>query len=960
MRRLLIFILSCLSLVGQSWVNQTISTPPGGISYGGTEYNRWRQSVTGFWNGLNQNSGNIYATELGDLSYSGLSYTSRNFNGDTSVTGPYVSDSGTTEPGTGHPGHNLVYDWRHDMGVLHNRLCCSAHRNAVWTFFDTKDSASITAWTKNIATDAPNTTDNPDLSDNYSVYDPVNHWVFQFAGLQSAGLVSTIALTYDYSTNTLAKVTAMQYSSTMPAEYSGGMAEVGIFFDYKYSDNNPGEARYIFYGGYNSVGVTCATGTYFLYPNGSALQSLAAWSWQAATITGTGPASNSHSDPWGCQSTGGASNTGWALTYDTARDIVWTYKDSSHISGLSCSGTTNACTWTDYAVTNATSLTAFPYNSASISYDAAHDQLVLVITNSGPAFKTLTLDLQTVIAHSQTCGSGYPTSATAFRVTRPIAYPALNTQYTDPLGGCVTRITNVTDGSSGSASYETPTYSQVKPTDSSETLLATASGHVLDITNNNQDLGIDLNTTIRSTNFIWARTIPKTLIGMDANTTALVKKWTITTSGSGGSETGTIGAGTTLWDGTSEYQTCAGTGTPNLGLGSTMNQVSNQDRDQNDHYMALTCQKISPNYQIVLIVIDLQAGTHGVEYLITQSPRLSACTAGNPTVCTAEASITNASELVGLTINVHDAAGGSWAGLNGSQVVSAASGASVTFTFNSTGFGTYTANSAREDLPVIAVTGGCHPLFGPNFAYAGYLANYLIVEWGRTNTGNNRQCGVETFNLANAANPTGSWTFTGQISPDSTHYDLAVWGGQEYLVGLAVGSGWDTLISSIAACQLPDGFSQASHAGCSKKLNIARGGHVTAHNYTSATNFFLYDDDCSDPDINWYMGCGEIVKVYADSTPSVPHIQRLAHSYTDTYFFSNGYCSSGCQANSYWSQAKTTLNLDGTKAWYASSWGPGDGVNTYQLSVPGGGSSPSINTSVPSSNVLQQSGRLTH
>src|SRR5258708_7650647 len=81
-----------------------------------------------------------------------------------------------------------------------------------------------------------------------------------------------------------------------------------------------------------------------------------------------------------------------------------------------------------------------------------------------------------------------------------------------------------TNGATAPANYTVPIYAQIKPTDSSETLLATVNNRVLDITNNYQDLGINLALSIRAGNYIWSRTIPKTFIGMDQASTNLIKK----------------------------------------------------------------------------------------------------------------------------------------------------------------------------------------------------------------------------------------------------------------------------------------------------------------------------------------------------------------------------------------------------------------------------------------------------
>jgi hypothetical protein len=762
------------------------------------------------------------------------------------------------------------------------------------------------------------------------VHDPLNSVIWEFGGNVALSPVNSISVYAQGSTafcggaaKTLCAITPNTSINPLPLIQE----QIGGFFDYYYSDHNPGEARVCWLGGYiyNGSSYVQQPGINCFYPNGSVAKGLPALSW--GVTTGNGEAGNS----------GPLSYYGYTNTYDTKRDLVWAFADITHVSAWSPA----TGLWTTYGVTGGPSdcpQLSSSSTSCSMIYDPVNDQLLLFSGLSGNQ-DLLTVSVQAIVpVGAQPYGLGhYETSATAFRITRPIAYPALNTPYIDPLGARITRITNATPAGSGESSYPVPLYSQVKPTDSSETLFITVSGQVFDLNNNNHNLGLDLHASgeIRDGNYIWSRTIPKTLIGMDANQTTLIKKWTITTSGSGGSETGTLGTGVTLADLSGTYQSCGGNGTPATGMGESMSQVNQQDRDKNDHYMILACQKISPAYQIVMIVVDLTTGISGAEYLIHQQPLLTICTAGSPTVCTMQGSVTNASELAGLSVIVANASGGSWAGFNGTHTVASASGTSITFTFDSTGYGTYTGSTGKVQLPVVTVTGGCHPNFGPNFGYVGYLGITAIVDWGFPNAGNNRQCGVETFNLATAANPSGSWVLTGQVVADSVHYDLAAVGGVEYAVAFGDSTVWGALEGYIVACPLPNGFTAGT---CVKKLHDPTGGgHISAHAYTAPVPFFIYDDDCTRPDDSWFVGCGEIVKVYWDSTDSVPHIERLAHSYTDTVYLVNDCCNI---TNSYWGQAQTTQNLDGTKLFFRSTWGPGDASNTYMMA--GVGVAPSL------------------
>jgi hypothetical protein len=369
-----------------------------------------------------------------------------------------------------------------------------------------------------------------------------------------------------------------------------------------------------------------------------------------------------------------------------------------------------------------------------------------------------------------------------------------------------------------------------------------------------------------------------------------------------------------------------------------MNQVSQQDRARNDQYVILTCQK-QASAQIVMVVVDTTTGQAGAEMNIASGPYvLTSCTEGNPTTCTTAGAMSDGI-TPGTQVTVSAAGGGTWASLNGTQPIKSASGTTLVLDVDSSGFGAYTPSSGSAGI-WMPNAGGCDLRFGPNYAWVGYLGDYVMVDWGAGNTGNNRLCGIETFNLQNAASAKGSWDYVGQVIPDSTHGDLAMVNGAEHFVAFAAGTSWGNLAGTVARCAVPDGWSQPGHAGCVSMLtNPTGGGHITAHAFNAPTPFVLFDDDAVNVDDPWYPRQGEIVKLYWDSTPSAPHLERLAHSRTDTHWF---IACDTCQASSYWSQAKTTLNMDGTKAWFASSWGPGDGVNTYVISgigPPGNGGS---------------------
>jgi hypothetical protein len=68
----------------------------------------------------------------------------------------------------------------------------------------------------------------------------------------------------------------------------------------------------------------------------------------------------------------------------------------------------------------------------------------------------------------------------------------------------------------------------------------------------------------------------------------------------------------------------------------------------------------------------------------------------------------------------------------------------------------------------------------------------------------------------------------------------------------------------------------------------------------------------------WRPGDSEIFRVFLDSKPGAPRIERLAHSYSDQKWVSD-HC--GDRPVSYWVQPHATLSFDGTRIGFASSWG---------------------------------------
>jgi hypothetical protein len=177
---------------------------------------------------------------------------------------------------------------------------------------------------------------------------------------------------------------------------------------------------------------------------------------------------------------------------------------------------------------------------------------------------------------------------------------------------------------------------------------------------------------------------------------------------------------------------------------------------------------------------------------------------------------------------------------------------------------------------------------------------------------------------------------------------LAVYNGKEYFVAAQNGS-WPGFPLGVTRCEVPDGWSRPNHAGCTQMLN-APAGHISAHAYnapgTPSAIVTTYDNASNG---NWNTRWGplksEIYQVYLDSTPTTPHINRLAHHYSDVSYIegSAGTNPSGCpNFNSYWAQPHSTQSNDGSKVYFGSSWGPKCSAEAFMISL-----TPSANTPPP-------------
>ncbi len=74
----------------------------------------------------------------------------------------------------------------------------------------------------------------------------------------------------------------------------------------------------------------------------------------------------------------------------------------------------------------------------------------------------------------------------------------------------------------------------------------------------------------------------------------------------------------------------------------------------------------------------------------------------------------------------------------------------------------------------------------------------------------------------------------------------------------------------------------------------------------------------------------EIIKLYLDSSDTIPHFERLAHSYSDQYFVETEPFAT-CPMSSYWAQNHASISPSGSQIIFRSTWGPNCFAEDYIL-----------------------------
>lgn len=846
----------------------------------------------------------IYSTSLLSLDPSNWNWTELYFNGSANTNPGACEADAATAPASGHVGGNHINLWRHGYFYLTTRLACGGvggggpNLKDVYTWRLDLLNPTV-GWPNGLANPYNGLTAGPwhkmktstDITkervDSRALYDPQNAAVYNIFGTVNFSNENTIDKYVLSGNSYINSVTLGSGSATPPRR-----AQHAVFFDYYYNWTHPGKSRLCAMLGVIDFVRTSTIDCF--YPNGD-------------PSVGTG-AANSFQVNVPTVGTPPLVAYAYNVAYDTKRDGVWVVGNSTTMYFLDVK--TSPWTWSSYTVNNGNANcdggTGGSNNNCGLIYDSWRDMLVQFGNNS-----VRSVDANSILPYTEpTCGT-YKTDTTGTYVMRPVKYPTLGVQQRDPLGGCVTRVTTA----AAENHIAVPIYSENQPLDKSGRYLLLANGDIVDTQNSNARLfncttGIVCGFYTKVIGANWSNTTDGTFYGIGQQAYAGNKLVACTVVPSPAALNCSV-----LVDLASTYSTCASSISPNGSIGDN----AKQDTDELDQYKTLICERL-------LTVVSV--------------------TAGNPT----NFEVTGHGFSTGQSVVIAGSTGG-WSVLNGIRAITVTDGNHFTVAVDTTGATSFSGQVARRSLVVVTLAtgvvgkefpmppvpiGGGSPAL-PDYASVGLRGNYVLINWGTDFTGNGRYTGLEAYNLANAANPSGSWDFIGQVTPDKGHGDYIWDGTDEWKVQFGVGLSWVGFTSGVQACKVPDGWSQPGHAGCKTLLALSTGGHISGHASTAGTPFVVMSNYNLNDNNAWSPYHDEIVQIYLDSSIASPHINRLANSRSYQKYVSED----NCTMSNYWAQSHATLSRDGSKVFFGSTWGAACRGETYMISLSAAPSSTS-------------------
>ena len=192
---------------------------------------------------------------------------------------------------------------------------------------------------------------------------------------------------------------------------------------------------------------------------------------------------------------------------------------------------------------------------------------------------------------------------------------------------------------------------------------------------------------------------------------------------------------------------------------------------------------------------------------------------------------------------------------------------------------------------------------------------YALVHWGTGGTG--QTCHMQAYDT--------SMAYVGQVLCGRGHYDLTVdKDGSEWAVTFTTNAGCGETGAYLAKYRIPDGATRlmaGDSTGFARLCNFSDligGGHVSGRAYGSGFVVLSADHPTANsPPAPFFK---ELVKVYLDSRPEAPHLERLANHRSDQ---AQVYSDGSCPLSSYWAQSHATISRDGTKVLWGSNWNTG-------------------------------------
>jgi hypothetical protein len=248
----------------------------------------------------------------------------------------------------------------------------------------------------------------------------------------------------------------------------------------------------------------------------------------------------------------------------------------------------------------------------------------------------------------------------------------------------------------------------------------------------------------------------------------------------------------------------------------------------------------------------------------------------------------------------------------------------------------YDVVSNRKGTTRPVYTGGdCGSLKDMRMAPSG---SYALLNW--RGGGASGPCGLQAYDTA--------MVYLGHVCPGRSGYDLTVDdAGVEWCV--AFDSTFAGTGPSITKYRLPRGLDEwnagdETAAGSLVPLSVQLGS-MQLSGRALGTGFVIASADRHKPAIAGLRPpfSDEIVKIYLDSTPSSPHLERLCDARSDPYLAAQPRCA--LPDGGIWAVPHASPSRDGTRVVWGSTWGATSSPcapATYVMDISNKGRNPAL------------------